>query len=264
MSHPEAWHAFRASGIGGSDANVILGGEPDRVHHLWQVKAGKAQPDDLSRVLPVQMGTFTEPFNIRWFEQECRKDVTRNGDQMRSNEHHWMICTLDGVVYDNGVPAVFEAKHVSAFYKDEDVLKKYQPQLQHNMVVTGYDRAYLSVFFGNHRWSLMCVEADPIYQALLIDVERQFWDSVQRDVPPPAAHIETPVEAIRKVDMTGHNEWASHAYTWVANRGYAKSFNDAASELKKLVEPDVVEAYGAGIVIKRSKNNSLTITEAKA
>lgn len=263
MSHPEAWHAFRASGIGGSDANVILGGEPERVHHLWMVKARKAEPDDLSRVLPVQMGTFTEPFNIRWFEQECRKDVTRNGDQMRSNEHHWMICTLDGVVYDNGVPAVFEAKHVSAFYKDEDVLKKYQPQLQHNMVVTGYDRAYLSVFFGNHRWSVICVEADPIYQALLIDVERQFWDSVQRDVPPPAAHIETPVEAIRKVDMTGDNEFASAANVWLSNKGYAQSFEKASRDLKGKVPADVVEASGYGVMVKRNKAGSLSISEKR-
>lgn len=264
MSHPEKWHAFRLTGIGGSDANTILSGEAERVHHLWKVKTKKVEPDDLSRVLPVQMGTFTEPFNIGWFEQECRKDVTRNGDQIRSDEYSWMICTLDGVVYDNGVPAVFEAKHVSAYYKDEDVLKKYQPQLQHNMVVTGYNRAYLSVFYGNHRWSLICVDADPIYQALLIETEREFWECVQRDTPPPVAHIEAPVEAVRKVDMTGHNEWASHAYTWVANRGYAKSFNDAASELKKLVEPDVVEAFGAGIIASRSKNGAITIRESKS
>jgi hypothetical protein len=48
---------------------------------------------------------------------------------------------------------VFEAKHTSAFAKPDEVLERYMPQLQHNVVI-GAERALLSVIFGNHKWEV--------------------------------------------------------------------------------------------------------------
>lgn len=159
--------------------------------------------------------------------------------------------------------AVFEAKHVSAFANEDEIKARYFPQLQHNMLVCGYDKAYLSVFYGTLKWAVYEILAEPIYQAQLVEAERRFWECVQSGEPPVAVEIKTPVEAIRKVDMSGSNSWATHANIWVSNKGYAKAFTDASAELKKLVEDDVVEAYGAGIRAKRSKSGSITISQDK-
>ncbi len=60
--------AKRVRGIGGSDANVILSGNTDRIRQLWLEKRGEAPPQDLSSNLAVMLGCWTEPFNRQWFE----------------------------------------------------------------------------------------------------------------------------------------------------------------------------------------------------
>ena len=92
----EEQHAFRRLGIGGSDANTIMGGDPEKILRLWQEKRGEVEPEDLSGKLAVRMGSFTEAFNIVWFQEQTGKVVTSNGDQRVHPEHDWMRCTLDG------------------------------------------------------------------------------------------------------------------------------------------------------------------------
>ena len=57
-----------------------------------------------------------------------------------------MGATLDGIVPDDG--AVFEAKFMLPWNFAEDVAAdKHMAQLQHNMLVTGSRRAYLSILY---------------------------------------------------------------------------------------------------------------------
>ncbi len=53
--------------IGGSDAVKIMNGD---WLELWQIKTGVKEPDDLSSNLAVQLGSYTEDFNLSWFEKE--------------------------------------------------------------------------------------------------------------------------------------------------------------------------------------------------
>lgn len=264
MSHREGFHEWRLTGVGGSDQNILQSGDPERIHEIYEIKIQKRPPADLSNVLAVFLGTETEEANRKWYRQQTDKEVVRVGDRIRCETHPFLICTLDGVVYDGTVPAVWEAKMVSSFWKSPDILRRYMPQLQHNMFVTGYDKAYMSVFFGNTRHEIFEVNADPIYQSQIVEVAREFWDSVQTKTPPARIDtIEPPIEPVRTVDMAMSNSWCAHAVTWLEHKPAAKKFNDAAAELKKLVEADVIEAYGAGIRAKRSKNGAITISEEK-
>lgn len=154
----------RNRGIGGSDANVILSGDEDRILRLWREKRGEAEPEDLSGKLSVALGCWTEPFNRQWYEKISGKRVVRAGEQLTSAKHRWRKCTLDGVVHESG--AVFEAKHTSSFVKPEEVLERYMPQLQHNMAVADVDRAVLSVIFGNSKYQMFEVAADWLYRAI--------------------------------------------------------------------------------------------------
>lgn len=251
----------RAKGIGGSDANTIFSGDPARILHLWQEKRGEVAPDDLSHVLPVMMGCWTETFNRLWYMRETGLQVVDDGKSMVCQKHPWRLCTLDGFVPERS--AIWEAKHTGAFSKPEEILARYAPQLQHNMAVCGVELAILSVFYGNHKWEVYEVAADWMYQEELLAAEERFWNAVQLGDPPCA--VDAPAApkpvATREVDMSGSNSWASHAADWLANKAAAKTFETAAKELKGVVEDDVSRAYGAGIEIKRSKSGSLTIKE---
>ena len=264
----DEWHAARRLGIGGSDATIIASGDKDAILRIWREKRGESEPEDLSAVLPVRMGMATEAFNAQWFQERTGHSVICEQLAVVSEEFQFMRCTLDGLVDDGSTEdmmrmPVFEAKHVSAFQKADEPRQKYYAQLQHNMKVTGATKAYLSVFRGTFEWDLHVVEADALYQAQLIEAERRFWDAVQSGEPPVSVEIAAPVEPVKKIDMTGNNSWGVHAHIWTSNRGYARAFDTAAKSLKEMVDPDVMEASGHGVIITRAKTGALTIREAK-
>ncbi|MDP9086764.1 MAG: YqaJ viral recombinase family protein, partial [Pseudomonadota bacterium] len=149
---------MRLCGLGGSDANVLLSGDPDRILRLWQLKRQEIPEEDLSDRLQVALGSWTEPFNRQWYEKLTGQVVIDAGRSISCKRHPWRRCLLDGIVEDTN--AVFEAKHTGAFVKSEEVLERYMPQLQHNMAVAECETAVLSVIFGNHKYEIFEVAAD--------------------------------------------------------------------------------------------------------
>jgi predicted phage-related endonuclease len=254
----------RSAGIGGSDANTILCNDRDRVIRLWREKRGEVSSEDLSEVLPVMMGQWTEAFNRQWYERATGEMVEGVGLVAISADQPWRRATLDGFVDRKG--SVWEAKHVSAFAKPEEVLARYMPQLQHNMAVIGVENAILSVIYGNHKWESYEVASDWLYQEELLGAEARFWACVRSgdlpvaETPPPAPR---PV-ATREICLEGNNAWAAAAADWRTNMGAAKTHAAASKTLKELIEDDVVRAYGHGIEARRSKAGAVTIREYRA
>jgi len=137
------------------------------------------------------------------------------------------------------------------------------PQLQHNMAVARAPRGYLSVLFGNHKFEVFEVEADWLYQAELLEIERHFWHCVQTGKEPVAAE---PMQAprpigTREICFEGNNAWAVAAADWVEQLAAVKMHASATSTIKGLIEPDVKRAFGHGIEAKRSKSGAITIRE---
>ncbi len=260
LEHGPEWHAERRKGIGGSDAPKIMKGAWG---DLYDQKTGASAGDDLSNVLPVQMGSWTEPLNRYWFTKQTGVELTiDNCDHLGHPEHLWMRANLDGWAFGKGGVSIFEAKHVSAFAKDGEIVDRYYPQLQHCMAVTGAGHTYLSVFFGNSKWAMFEISASPEYQAQLIAREAEFWGHVERGERPGEAEdksITIALDDMREVSMTGNNAWASGAADWLENQSGAKVFKTAEKELKELVEADVKLATGHGIKIARSKNGAMRI-----
>lgn len=253
--------ARRQHYVGGSDAKVIMSGLDEAIYDLWRRKRGEAPDDDLSDVLAVQMGSFTEPLNLYWFERKTGLVVTRDGEHVVSSDHDFMACTLDGFVAAEN--AVVQCKHCSGREPFETIIERYTPQVQHEMAVTGAGKAYLSVFLGSGDWRREPITADPFYQAALIDAERKFWDCVKSGALPcaaPATAVPMP-EKLRSVSMLGRNEWASHANDWLTNKDAAAKFDGAVKGIKALIEPDVGEASGHGIIASRDRRGAIRIRE---
>lgn len=180
--------ARRRFSIGGSDANIIGGNDQAAISRLWSVKTGRVAPPDLSGVLAVAMGTWTEELNRYWFERQTGLPVSRAGERLTHPEFDWLTATLDGAVNVEGTDVIYEAKHVSVkSYSPTGTLRRYMPQLQHNMFVAGFQRAVLSVFVGSSEWREHWIDFDPFYHASLLIREMRFWQAVQNDRLPVAA-----------------------------------------------------------------------------
>lgn len=170
----------RKQGIGGSDATRIYQGN---WYDLYLEKIGEKEPDDLSKVLPVQMGIHTEDFNIRWFQQETGIKVVGEQIQIFSKEYPFLYCNIDGVLKEK--KALLECKHTNAFTNEIKTAEKYKAQLQHYLMIYGADKIYLSMFFGNMKWGLVEVFPDKQFQTQLLAAEVLFWHMVQTKTPPP-------------------------------------------------------------------------------
>ncbi len=104
--------AARRLGIGGSDAGAIVAGGHDLVQ-LWKIKTGRAEPDDLSNVLAVQMGNATEEFNAFWYTKQTGREVTARNQFARHRTIPYLIANLDGITTSkDGRPAYIDFKHV--------------------------------------------------------------------------------------------------------------------------------------------------------
>jgi predicted phage-related endonuclease len=246
--------------IGGSDARTIMGNDEKALHRLWREKRGEEAPTDLSAVLIVQLGLVTEDLNRRWYE-------FNSGHQISEVQRHaihptipWMAATLDGLVKETG--AVFEAKFMLPWsFSEEAAAEKHMAQLQHNMLVAGTKKSVLSIINGGGKWTELSIEADPIYQTILIAVERAFWTAVKTGQPPALFDCDPPkprIQAVRVVDMNASNSWAEFAGLFRDTYQAHADHERAKSELKGLIPEDAKEAMGHGIRAKRSKSGAVS------
>ena len=246
--------------IGGSDARIIMGTDDKALQRLWKEKRGEAESADLSDVLIVQLGVVTEDLNRRWYERQAARTIV---DIQRRAVHcsiPYMAATLDGVVKETG--AVFEAKFMLPWsFSEEAAAEKHMAQLQHNMLVVGAKTSVLSIINGGGKWVELSIEADPVYQTVLIAVEKAFWRAVQTGEPPALFDCEPPkprIEAVRVVDMNASNSWSEFAALYLSTRAAHLDHERAKTELKVLMPEDAKEAMGHGIRAKRSKSGAVS------
>jgi len=177
----------RPNGIGGTDANKLV--NEDTWLELYNLKVGNTEPDDLSDKLPVRIGIITENLNREWFTNKTNLRVSQE-TQLWYNDY--IYGNLDGLVIagmeSEDVPlAVFEAKHSGQFMdtpkQHTNLIDRYYPQLQHYMMCSKLNKAYLSIFFGNKTHKVFTIDEDRKFQSLLLKAYKVFWKAVQSKEP---------------------------------------------------------------------------------
>src|SRR5438445_13189386 len=115
-----------------------------------------------------------------------------------------MAATLDGIV--EGTEAVFEAKFMLPWsFSEEAAAEKYMAQVQHNMWVTHLRSSVLSIITGGGKWVEVAIPMDPLYLAVLVSAEEEFWRCVQYGEVRHLIVADSPMprsEAVRVVDMS--------------------------------------------------------------
>lgn len=291
---------MRRKYVQAGDAARIMAGEW-RV--VWREKMGTAKGDDLSGVLAVQMGLFTEPFNLAWCEKQTGRRVDYFSDsplmcaawdilhasgekQMRimrrpelqvSRSIPFMACNLDGMTTTaQGHRCVIDAKHVGR--SDDPMILRYTAAGTHQATVMETDYWALSVFVGNSKWEYIEQPVDPLYQAELIAKEREFWSFVERNeepedrgepILPPKPQ---PKLRIVQLDDEFRDTWANLNWAgevlpeirrFAETDGAAKINGMARSRIKALVPEDVGTLTRGLYTYKRTKAGAITMTMGK-
>ena len=194
------------------------------MRELWFASGGRNAErliPKISRIIwPCNWELRQKSLNRRWFERESGRRLENVQKFLRHPKLDWMGATLDGMVKEE--TAVFEAKFMLPWsFTEKSAAEKHMPQLQHNMLVAGARRAYLSILTGGGKWVSIEVDADPVYQTVLLQVERIFWRCVKTGEMPRVFGAEPPkakLPVVRVVDMGASNAWGEHAAIFARTR----------------------------------------------
>lgn len=271
---PQNELAERKDTVGGSDINIIAGGDPEYINRLWLQKVS-GENDDLSTVWPVIMGVLTEELNLEFIQLKHGYSIAQRGRVIRGL-NPIMRCTLDGAIADyKGGLAVIDAKFTLGYpmkgesYADvvPRLVRKYTPQLHWNARLleeaegVKVKHGLLSILRAGNEPVLHEVVIDPDYTEALIGKATYFMGCVDFKTPPNDIAVEAPVpvEERVEVDMTTTDQaeaWRRLSQGMVQTRGAFESYRLAETQIKKLVPGHASEAYGDGVRIKIAKNGA--------
>lgn len=244
----------------------LMTGDAEKILDLWRELTGDPSyvQEDLSGIWAVQLGSHTEVLNLDWYERRIGKPLSRRGEVVVHGLCDWAACTLDA--WDIDLSAPVECKHVGGFEKMEAVIARYMPQIHWQMIVTGASKGVFSIIEGAREPVIEVIERSDEYAAELWSRAERFMQYVF-DLTPPVATapvVAPPVVKVQKLyDMTGKNDWASEAVTWITTKQSAKDYAASDKALKALVPADAAKCSGHGIIASRNKAGSLSIREAK-
>lgn len=251
--------ARRAGKVTASFIPALMAGNEQAMLREWQriIEHPDYVEDDLSANWSVQLGIFAEPFILDWHERKTGP-LTRRGEWVPHPEMPFVGATLDA--YRASDRTVIDAKAPGGWRKLDDVLAYYTGQSIVQRACTKADKAALLVMHGAAEPVEYVLEWPEQYEVSVWERIHWFWDrceSLQAPCAIPAVAGAMP--AMRVVTMEGNNEWAANAADWLANRDAAARFADAAKTLKAMLEPDVKQAKGHGVMASRARNGAITI-----
>ena len=188
------WHEQRRRGIGGSDAGIIAGytwGGRNTAYHLWQIKTGQREPDDLSHDAKVRAGTLLEPVVVQMYRLEHPElTIFHRKEMTTSKTYPWAYAHLDFTVHQSGsewIPGEIKCPtHDDGWGASgsTQIPDYYQPQVQHNLAVTG--KPYMKVVVLISGWDLRSydIARDQDYIDTLMENEAEFWAAVETGTEP--------------------------------------------------------------------------------
>ena len=213
----EDWEKLRSTTIGGSDAAAILGLNPHKSPYaLWAEKTGKVIPEDISQKEAVRLGTDLEDYVAHRFMEKTGKKVRRENYTVFRDDMPYAHANYDRLVI--GERAGLEIKTTNALnlkrFKNGEYPANYYVQACHYLLISGLDRWYLAVLVLGIEFKVFTIERDEAELAALKMAEENFWDMVQKDLPPEIDGMDSTVDALNAafpvsdpdadaVDLTG-------------------------------------------------------------
>lgn len=238
----------------------LMRGDRAAIMQLYLEMIGEAEPENLDHVWAVRLGSCTEQLQLDWYEAKNTTAISRRGEVVNHPHLDWAACTLDGWI--DALQCPIEAKHVGGREPLEVIVDRYQWQLQWQMECTGASQCALSVIVGANEPVVEFIPADPPSIVEMIARGQQFMRYVELREPPVVLDPVAPPQDWQRVyNMTGDNEWANFAATWLSTRHLAVVNEDAAKILKGRMPEDAKKAYGYGVQITRDRAGRKSLRE---
>lgn len=180
----------RSKSIGASDAVLIHEGK-------WaELYDRKTSSEPFTAPLPARIGHALEELNRDIFVEETKIPIEWR-DEWRDTpithvDYPWMKYLPDGMVglldpetdeITQYVP--WEGKAVNMMWKPANLIKKYTPQLLHQMRVMNAPFAYFSVLYLNNKWERYIITYDEPAADELLEQEKLFMFMLERGIRPP-------------------------------------------------------------------------------
>lgn len=176
------WKDYRRKKIGASDAPIILGVSPYKTaYKLWEEKIyslDQFETDAMKRGKTLEV-----------LARDCFMNYTKSlikPQVVESLEHEWMMASLDGIDIDNEFIVEIKCpnKDDHELAKNGEIPKKYMPQVQHQLAVTGLKYGYYFSFDGENG-VVVKFERDSDMIAILLEKEKEFYfNHLLTEVPP--------------------------------------------------------------------------------
>jgi hypothetical protein len=266
---------FRARRLGSSDATRIMAGEWLEV---WREKTGRIDLPCLDFVPAVQIGVATESLHARFYTFKTGIGCYPANEKTQIHpDYEFIVANLDFLTWseppdDPMEPAdtLLEAKFHGGFKSDEELAEQYYWQLQHQMLVSGFGRAILSVLRPSG-YSTMPIDRNEADIGILLETLRAFWWYVESDLEPAdPLPVEAPdFEQMRVLDMSMHNRFVAVGGVLMDNQPQVTAYRQAEVELKALMPRDarvafVPPEYGrsagsSGLFVARSRDGRLSL-----
>lgn len=193
----EAWHGWRESGIGATDAAAIIGASKwSTPLSVYAKKKGLAKPTETTSYQ--EWGNRIESSLVDKF-MEMHSDTCTDCKRGRLFADGWKHCSLDAECLwhtrgDNGEvvePVIIECKTSRDIDDWAPVPLGYYAQVQWQMGITGAKRAFFSVLITTSlEWIEREVKFDPEYFKTLVEACTLFWEhNIGGNIPPEPAHV---------------------------------------------------------------------------
>ena len=182
--------------IGGSDIAVVMGMSRWKTPlKLWLEKTGQADPDDLSQVEAVQLGSELEEFVAQKFAKESGKQVRKQSKMYVHKDYPFMAAHIDRLI--TGTDEILECKTCGSHKKDEwegdGIPREYILQVTWYLGITGKKKAYIAVLIGGQSFKYKEIEFDKELFDVMVDMAKEFWQAVETKTPPVVSASDNPV-----------------------------------------------------------------------
>lgn len=210
IQNTEEWHKLRGTRIGASEANIIMGvSEYTSPRQLHELKVNPPEGERKENNFIQAKGHRTEP-RLRAYV-EMLYDGEFPDVVALSQEHDWLMASLDGCCSELEILAEFKlvGEEDYQLVKSGKWLPQYYPQIQQQLLVTGYKMCVLVVGAADkeaieagdkHALKFAHLEVFPDIEYIskeLFPALKKFWDGVKSKTPPAYSQLDI-------VDLSGN------------------------------------------------------------